>query len=181
MPHRRVLRDAIMGRGVRACDDDDDNNYKQVAEIQQRYGGQVDAGDLTYGEFSLDFFCRLLDMCSPRDGDVFCDVGSGTGRLVLAAAAMMPSTLSVCRGIEILPSLHQAAQKANQRAQELRFEPLHFKPFTLDPAEILKFKPLISPRAANSKSTLFLKIYPFIFCSFLNMIFEVLCGWERER
>jgi len=51
-----------------AYDDDDDD--KQVAEIQQRYGGQADAGDLTYGEFSLDFFCRLLDMCSPRCGCV---------------------------------------------------------------------------------------------------------------
>ena len=32
----------------------------------------VDTGDLTYGEFDLDFFCRLLEMASPRQVVPYC-------------------------------------------------------------------------------------------------------------
>ena len=45
---------------------------EQVAELQGRGGAGaggvdgVDDKDLTYGEFDLDFFCCLLDMCAPR-------------------------------------------------------------------------------------------------------------------
>jgi hypothetical protein len=39
-----------------------------------------------YGEFDLDLFLDLLSAADPRPGDVFIDVGSGNGRLVLASA-----------------------------------------------------------------------------------------------
>ena len=40
---------------------------------------------------------------------VFLDLGSGTGRLVMAAAALHPGW-KLCRGIEILPTISQVAQ-----------------------------------------------------------------------
>eukprot|EP00593_Proboscia_inermis_P011333 CAMPEP_0171310036 /NCGR_PEP_ID=MMETSP0816-20121228/20239_1 /TAXON_ID=420281 /ORGANISM="Proboscia inermis, Strain CCAP1064/1" /LENGTH=449 /DNA_ID=CAMNT_0011793957 /DNA_START=211 /DNA_END=1561 /DNA_ORIENTATION=- len=78
----------------------------------------------TYGEFDANFLGQLLDRChahyyskksgcadtKPADweGKVFADIGSGTGRLVLAASALHP-TFSKCKGLEILPGLHQRA------------------------------------------------------------------------
>ena len=41
----------------------------------------------------------------PWSNKTFCDIGSGAGRLVLAAAALHPEW-KVCRGIEILDGLH---------------------------------------------------------------------------
>ncbi|KAG7341491.1 histone methylation protein [Nitzschia inconspicua] len=83
---------------------------------------------LVYGEFDLQFFGEILERAAlhytkPQDsvtttkkiataseiwqGKVFCDLGSGTGRLVLAAAALYP--WKVCRGIELLEGIHHEA------------------------------------------------------------------------
>lgn len=77
----------------------------------------------TYGEFDFYFFATLLDKAREYyipmsnsnnhivgkgwEEKVFCDIGSGTGRLVLAAAAL--HSWRSCLGIEILPTIHQAA------------------------------------------------------------------------
>jgi len=90
----------------------------------------------TYGEFDFYFFAQLLDGvldyfynadddCNSYSGrgeaaatttkkkdwsdKVFVDIGSGTGRLVLAAAALHPNW-RLCRGVELLEKIHRAAQ-----------------------------------------------------------------------
>lgn len=78
--------------------------------------------ELIYGEFDFHFFAALLDRayafyrCDPRNQvtagngwteKTFVDIGSGTGRLVFAAAALHPWGLS--RGIELLPGIHKLA------------------------------------------------------------------------
>ena len=74
----------------------------------------------TYGEYDILFFAELLDKAyeyhqgferdhdekSGWDGKTFMDIGSGAGRLVIAAAALHPN-LKSCIGVEILPSIHQ--------------------------------------------------------------------------
>ncbi len=97
--------------------------------------GEKPPQELTYGEFDIDFFGLLLEnswkyflemeMSStssddtvdygkqhqvektpqPWENRTFCDIGSGSGRLVLAAAALHPAW-KLCRGIEILSGLH---------------------------------------------------------------------------
>lgn len=76
---------------------------------------------LTYGEFDVKSLAHILDQvkllqqthdcgnykCS-RDNQIFTDLGSGTGRMVLAAAALDPDW-RLCRGIELLPRLHETA------------------------------------------------------------------------
>lgn len=70
---------------------------------------------LTYGEYDLLFFAQLMDRALDHynedmaswDGKVFTDIGSGTGRLVLAAAALHPWKL--CRGLEVLEGIHNVA------------------------------------------------------------------------
>jgi hypothetical protein len=91
--------------------------------------GEDPPPQLTYGEFDLPFFAQLLDTAhsyyvnSEQESDdatvdwsdkVFCDIGSGTGRLVLAAAALHPSFRS-CRGIELLHSIHVVAEESLEK------------------------------------------------------------------
>ena len=70
---------------------------------------------LTYGEFDLHFFDSLIGLCDVHRGDVFLDLGSGVGRLVLAAALLRPTEFALCHGIELLPQLHAAATSAHGR------------------------------------------------------------------
>mmetsp|Transcript_26739 Transcript_26739/g.67049 ORF Transcript_26739/g.67049 Transcript_26739/m.67049 type:complete len:479 (+) Transcript_26739:92-1528(+) len=77
--------------------------------------GVVPPLSLTYGEFDFFFFAQLLDTAlsySPNvswKDCVFCDVGSGTGRLVFAGALLHSWKSS--RGVEILPLVHKEAEK----------------------------------------------------------------------
>lgn len=50
---------------------------------------------------------------APQAGGAFVDLGSGTGKAVLTAAALYP--LASARGIEIQPRLHDAALRACAR------------------------------------------------------------------
>jgi hypothetical protein len=88
--------------------------------------GEDPPKEFTYGEFDVDFFGELLDRawgyyveghgdaastepsCIPWKDKVFCDIGSGTGRLVIAAAALHPNW-KLSRGLEILQGIHDVA------------------------------------------------------------------------
>jgi hypothetical protein len=94
--------------------------------------GEEPPPELVYGEFDVGFFGTILDRAlelmhsdssssrsttataattgtldSAASSKVFCDLGSGTGRLVLTAAALYPWKL--VRGIELLPGIHAQA------------------------------------------------------------------------
>lgn len=94
--------------------------------------------ELVYGEFDTLFFSTILHRarelllgsttttsaatesqlsCQHEDW-VFCDLGSGTGRLVLTAAGLFPWKL--CRGIELLEGIHeQAVEKYETCKQQI--------------------------------------------------------------
>lgn len=63
---------------------------------------------LIYGEVEFESFYRILRKINPAPGGVFYDLGSGTGKAVFAAR--LTRDFDKCIGIEILTSLHQAAQ-----------------------------------------------------------------------
>jgi precorrin-6B methylase 2 len=69
--------------------------------------------ELTYGEFDLPFFFSLLADAAPSAGESFLDVGSGCGRLVLAAA--LAHSWETAAGVELLEHLHTSAQEAHTR------------------------------------------------------------------
>jgi hypothetical protein len=85
--------------------------------------GQDPPKQLTYGEFDLFFFAQLLDRALDQynenvkswEDKVFTDVGSGTGRLVLAAAALHPWRL--CRGVEVLKGIHNVALETLEKCR----------------------------------------------------------------
>ena len=81
-------------------------------------GGDAVDSSLTYGEYDLDHFCALVDRALDGKADAtFVDVGSGVGRLVLAAAEIWPQ-LTRCAGIERVSELHRIAVEATERHRD---------------------------------------------------------------
>lgn len=68
---------------------------------------------LTYGECTPEAVAQMLSLTEAREGDVFYDLGSGTGKMVVYAAFLAPLKKSV--GIELLPELHTAAQMVGEQ------------------------------------------------------------------
>lgn len=78
-------------------------------------GGDAVDGSLTYGEFDLELFATLVERAFGSRGPAgrtFVDVGSGCGRLVLAAAALWPE-LACVAGVERQEELHRMAEAAS--------------------------------------------------------------------
>jgi hypothetical protein len=101
------------------------------------YWPYIEIGDeppqeLVYGEFDVPCFARILDRAcellqlqehsNNKDDKVFCDLGSGTGRLVLAAAAL--HRWKLVRGIELLPGIHDQAEEKLEQCRRFRQQPL---------------------------------------------------------
>lgn len=93
------------------------NNLDQRIALSRKdgYWPYISTGDeppqeFVYGEFDVDFFAEVVEKAiGLYDGEprIFCDLGSGTGRLVLTAAALYDWEL--VRGVELLPGIHQTA------------------------------------------------------------------------
>ena len=79
---------------------------------------QHDAIDYTYGEIDFLSFIALLSLAKPNHQTVFYDLGSGTGKAVLACAMVFNVQRSY--GIELFESLNNAACT---RQKVLRFLP----------------------------------------------------------
>ncbi|HAT1659703.1 TPA: methyltransferase [Legionella pneumophila] len=73
-----------------------------------------DAIEYVYGEIEFLPFIALLSMVNIDDNTVFYDLGSGTGKAVVACAMVYPVRKSI--GVELFPKLHQCAC---ERLQEL--------------------------------------------------------------
>mmetsp|Transcript_10601 Transcript_10601/g.21026 ORF Transcript_10601/g.21026 Transcript_10601/m.21026 type:complete len:486 (-) Transcript_10601:999-2456(-) len=143
--------------------------------------GEQPPQQYTYGEFDLEFFAELLDVawgriqkwneeCISRDREicknqkksawenkVFCDIGSGTGRLVIAAAALHPHW-KLCRGLEILQSIHEVSVEIASRCEVLKenINPDKYQSTSNDPCEIRERSPshaLCIPCQRNDEST----------------------------
>lgn len=68
----------------------------------------TDAYSLVYGEIDFYAFQQMLAVAAPQKDEIFYDLGSGTGKAVLAAA-LLYDFAKVC-GIELLPALYQQSQ-----------------------------------------------------------------------
>lgn len=67
----------------------------------------------TYGEIIPEAMYKILQKVEPIAGDVFYDLGSGTGKAVILAALF--SDFSKCVGIEMIEDLNDAARGVGQR------------------------------------------------------------------
>lgn len=73
---------------------------------------QIVDSNYTYGEINPDTFIDMIELVSPKPGEVFYDLGSGTGKAVFCAALL--NDWKKCGGVELLPALHEAAQNLAQ-------------------------------------------------------------------
>jgi len=78
-----------------------------------RARGVYDGEDLTYGDITPECVYQMLTGVGAKDGDVFYDLGSGTGKGVLFASLLFPLSKSV--GIELVTELHDGARAAHDR------------------------------------------------------------------
>ena len=70
----------------------------------------------TYGEIFYESVEKLLAAIPLTETDIFCDLGSGLGKLV--AQVMLTTPAQEGRGIEINPHLHAQALLAKQRIEQ---------------------------------------------------------------
>ena len=122
VPYQKVLS------GLMSLFPPQDLSLRNAASRRDGYWEYISKGEeppkqFTYGEFDFYFFGELLDRAryyytgdaelegsDPSwDGMTFTDIGAGAGRLVFAASALHPG-FKLCRGLEILPSIHQVAE-----------------------------------------------------------------------
>ena len=83
-----------------------------------------DEKNLIYGEVDFHSFFRVLRKINPVKGGTFYDLGSGTGRAVLAAR--FTRDFSKCIGIEILHGLHLAGVAVLERLDCYIMLPIDF-------------------------------------------------------
>jgi SAM-dependent methyltransferase len=82
-------------------------------KISRKARKKQDALDYIYGEIDFLSFIALLSLTKPDHNTVFYDLGSGTGKAVLACAMVFPVCKSV--GVELLPELHLCACEIKQQ------------------------------------------------------------------
>lgn len=112
--------------------------------------GEDPPQQFTYGEFDFYFFAELLDRAcqhyyegrtdvesSTWDDMEFLDIGSGSGRLVIAASALHPHWKK-CRGVEVLQGIHKLAQQTLARCEPGRAFPDKETPPAFKPDASLK-------------------------------------------
>ncbi|MBA2651343.1 MAG: methyltransferase [Tatlockia sp.] len=78
---------------------------------------EQDAIEYLYGEIIFEPFIALLSLCNPNSSTVFYDLGSGTGKAVLACAMVFDINKSY--GIELFPSLNKTALSQQQRLSKI--------------------------------------------------------------
>ena len=69
----------------------------------------IPSNELVYGELSVNVLATLLDAVGVHDGEVFLDIGSGDGALVLGASLLyandVGNAIQKAIGLEIVPGL----------------------------------------------------------------------------
>ncbi len=93
--------------------------YKDIDGFSLSVQARVlhDALEYTYGEIDFVSFIALLSLTNPDANTIFYDLGSGTGKAVLACA-MVFNVQKSC-GIELFGPLNRVALKQQQRLQKL--------------------------------------------------------------
>ena len=83
---------------------------KEIDQQADREGvnqvSNYDKSAFTYGEIVFDTFVPLLSMANPKAGDLFYDLGCGTGKPLIAAALSFPN-FKHCKGMELVDGLVQ--------------------------------------------------------------------------
>jgi hypothetical protein len=66
--------------------------------------------EYTYGEIDFAHIAPVFDLCKPKPGEVFWDLGCGAGKCMLTAALLYPY-LKAVKGVEKLPKLYECCKE----------------------------------------------------------------------
>lgn len=91
----------------------DVNGFNLSKQARKTY----DAPEYVYGEIEFIAFIALLSQAKPNQNSIFYDLGSGSGKAVLAANMVFNIKKSI--GIEIFANLHNAALKQRDKLQKI--------------------------------------------------------------
>ncbi|MFT4554083.1 MAG: hypothetical protein ACI9S8_002728 [Chlamydiales bacterium] len=72
--------------------------------------------NLVYGEISIESIAGLLEYVKPKENEIFYDLGSGIGKMLLTVALL--SELKEVKGIEVLGDMHACAEDKIKIFQE---------------------------------------------------------------
>lgn len=100
-----------------------------VLSKQDREALGIDAYELTYGEMPFVTFAAILATIEPKPDTIFYDLGSGTGKIVIAAALL--HNFKACHGVELLPSLYAYSETRKAAAKKLTEAPDFFNADTI--------------------------------------------------
>lgn len=85
------------------------DRYAGARKEALSYNDNIPSHELVYGELSVQVLATIFDAVGIQDGDVFLDIGSGDGALVLGASLLYASenanAIRKSIGLEILPGL----------------------------------------------------------------------------
>ncbi|EEH54407.1 uncharacterized protein MICPUCDRAFT_51323 [Micromonas pusilla CCMP1545] len=82
----------------------------EIAERSHDGCARVPGDGWFYGELSWEGMWDVVALAEPKPGDIFLDLGSGLGKMVVAQS--LTRDFAECWGVEILPELHDAAMDA---------------------------------------------------------------------
>ncbi|CAD8070341.1 unnamed protein product [Paramecium primaurelia] len=83
---------------------------------EERLANHLTSNSLSYGEIEFTSLSVVFQQVKPKKGGVFYDLGSGIGKSVIAASLM--HQFDICKGIELLHSLHEQACKLKQEVEK---------------------------------------------------------------
>ena len=70
--------------------------------------------EFTYGEVDFVHIAPIFELCKPKDGEVFWDLGCGAGKCMVAMALLYPNMAKIA-GVEFLDLLYESCENtANQ-------------------------------------------------------------------
>jgi SAM-dependent methyltransferase len=72
-----------------------------------------------YGEIEFASFFSILQACEPKNGDVFVDLGHGSGKALIAALILCGQLFSRIHGIDIVPQIVEESSRRINKVQSM--------------------------------------------------------------
>ena len=110
--------------------DDTTNRYElardAVSDFQTNDDSPPSNNELVYGELSVEVLATILDAVGVKENDVFLDIGSGDGALVLGASLLYAdascnrnNAMNTCYGVDIVPGLVERSKEHANNLHEI--------------------------------------------------------------
>jgi hypothetical protein len=97
-----------------------------VSDFQTNDDSSPSSNELVYGELSVEVLATILDAVGVKEDDVFLDIGSGDGALVLGASLLYAdarcnrnNAMNTCYGVDIVPGLVERSKEHASNLHEI--------------------------------------------------------------